>query len=143
MIAWAGRYGGNNKPRGPLAGKRIGVIVASDFSDFQAYHLVYYIGVGGICEFLLVDWVTSMFTRPNISGKGVRGMWDVSVDPISVMGGNKQAYKSLKKADSKDYDALVILGGHSADIMVTEPAVIDFIKDASKGARSSVVSVGA
>jgi len=133
VIAWTGRYGGNNKPRGPLSGKKIGVIIASDFSDFQAYHLVSYIGeFGGTCEFLLVDWVTSMFTRPNISGKGVRGMWDVSVDPISVMGGNKQGYKSLKKADSKDYDALIILGGHSADIMVTETEVIDFIKAASK-----------
>jgi protease I len=133
VIAWTGRYGGNNKPRGPLSGKKIGVIIASDFSDFQAYHLVSYIGeFGGTCEFLLVDWVTSMFTRPNISGKGVRGMWDVSVDPISVMGGNKQGSKSLKKADSKDYDALIVLGGHSADIMVTETEVIDFIRAASK-----------
>ena len=44
MIAWEGPHGGNNKPRGPLAGKRIGVIVASEFSDFQAYYLVSYVG---------------------------------------------------------------------------------------------------
>ncbi|MGA2477228.1 MAG: DJ-1/PfpI family protein [Spirochaetia bacterium] len=134
VIAWAGPFGGCNKPRGPLAGKRIGVIVASEFSDFQAYYLVSYIGEhGGICEFLLVDWVTWKYSRPNIANKGVRGMWDLSVDPVPVMGGNKASfYKSLKKADPKDYDALVILGGHSADVMVTEAPVLDFIKTAAK-----------
>ena len=63
-------------------------------------------------------------------------MWDLSVDPVPVMGGNKATfYKSLKKADPKDYDALVILGGHSGDVMVTEAEVLDFIKaSAKKGA---------
>ncbi len=130
VIAWTGPHGGNNKPRGPLAGKRIGVIVASEFSDFQAYYLVSYIGeLGGRCEFLLVDWVTWKFVRPNIANKGVRGMWDLSVDPIPVMGGDKPAlYRSLRKARAAEYDAVVVLGGHSADVMVTEAEVIDFIK---------------
>jgi len=132
VIAWAGPYGGNNKPQGPLAGKTVGVIVASEFSDFQAYYLVSYIGeLGGKCEFLLVDWVTWKFVRPNIADKGVRGMWDMSVDPVPVLGGDKAAlYKSLKQADPKEYDALVVLGGHSADVMVTEAQVVDFIKAA-------------
>ncbi|MDP7641650.1 MAG: hypothetical protein QGI52_04290, partial [Alphaproteobacteria bacterium] len=76
FVAWAGEYGGNNKPRGPLAGQRVGVIVASEFSDFQAYYLASYIGeLGGICEFLLVDWVKWKYVRPNLEGKGVRGQW--------------------------------------------------------------------
>ena len=144
VIAWAGPYGGNNKPQGPLAGKKIGVIVASEFSDFQAYYLVSYIGeFGGKCEFLLVDWVTWKFVRPNIANKGVRGMWDLSVDPIPVMGGNKHAlYKGLKNADPKEYDAVVILGGHSADVMVTEAPVLDFIK-AALGNGAFVGGIGA
>ncbi len=145
VIAWAGPYGGNNKPLGPLAGKKIGVIVASEFSDFQAYYLVSYIGeLGGKCEFLLVDWVTWKFVRPNIPTKGVRGMWDLSVDPIPVMGGNKPAlYKSLRKATVEEYDALVILGGHSADVMVTEGEVIGFIKAAFRnGAVIGAIGAG-
>lgn len=144
VIAWAGPYGGNNKPLGPLAGKKVGVIVASEFSDFQAYYLVSYIGeFGGKCEFLLVDWVTWKFVRPNISNKGVRGMWDLSVDPIPVMGGNKAAlYKGLKSADPKEYDALVILGGHSADVMVTEAPVLEFIRD-TLGNGAIVSGIGA
>lgn len=140
VIAWAGPHGGNNKPQGPLAGRRVGVIVASEFSDFQAYYLVSYIGeLGGICEFLLVDWVTWKFVRPNIAGKGVRGMWDLSVDPVPVMGGNKASfYKSLRKAEPNDYDILVIVGGHSGDIIVTEQDVLAFITAAAK--RGAVIA---
>ncbi len=145
VTAWAGPYGGNNKPQGPLAGKKVGVIIASEFSDFQAYYLVSYIGeLGGKCEFLLVDWVKWKFTRPNIATKGVRGMWDLSVDPIPVVGGDKAAlYKNLQKADPKEYDAVVIIGGHSADVMVTETEVIDFVKAAAdNGALMGSIGAG-
>jgi protease I len=145
VIAWAGPHGGNVKPLGPLAGKKVGVIVASEFSDFQAYYLVSYIGeFGGKCEFLLVDWVTWKFVRPNIANKGVRGMWDLSVDPIPVMGGDKPAlYKSLRGAAVEDYDALVVLGGHSADVLLTEAPVIDFIRAAYKrGAAVGAIGGG-
>jgi hypothetical protein len=45
IIAWAGPYGGKNKPQGPLLNKKIALIVASEFSDFQAYYLASYIGL--------------------------------------------------------------------------------------------------
>ncbi|MEE2945764.1 MAG: DJ-1/PfpI family protein [Pseudomonadota bacterium] len=132
LIKWQGDLGGNVKPDGPLRGKRIGVIIASEFSDFQVYYLASYIGeMGGICDFLLVDWVTWKNTRPNVPGKGVRGMWDLGVDPIPVMGGNKnQHWTCLKDAKVADYDVLIIPGGHSADVMVTEPDVINFVEQA-------------
>ncbi len=145
VIAWTGPHGGNTKPKGPLAGRKVGVIVASEFSDFQAYYLVSYIGeLGGKCEFLLVDWVTWKFVRPNIAAKGVRGMWDLSVDPIPVMSGDKSSlYRSLQGADAEEYDAVVVLGGHSADVMVTEAPVIEFIKAAfQRGASVGAIGAG-
>lgn len=139
VVAWAGALGGNTKPSGPLAGKRIAVVVASEFSDFQAYYLVSYIGeLGGICEFLLVDWVKWKFVRPNIADKGVRGMWDLSVDPVPVMECDKaRHYLNLKEARPQDYDAVIVPGGHSADVMVTEAPVIDFLKQADR--RGAVI----
>ena len=44
VTAWHGPHGGNVKPNGPLAGKKIGCIVATEFSDFQAYYIASYIG---------------------------------------------------------------------------------------------------
>jgi len=32
-VAWTGQYGGKIKPKGPLAGKKIGLVVGCEFSD--------------------------------------------------------------------------------------------------------------
>lgn len=142
-LLWKGP-GGARKPQGPLVGKTVGVIAASEFSDFQAYYLASYIGeFGGKLDFLLVDWVQWKFTRPNVAGKGVRGMWDLSLDPIPVMGYGKHYAKKLGDASPRDYDALIIMGGHSADVMVTEDKVINFIKDAhANGAVIGAIGAG-
>jgi putative intracellular protease/amidase len=144
VIFWQGEYGGQTKPRGPLAGKKVACIVGSEFSDFQAYYLASYIGeFGGDLEFLCVDWVTYKFTRPNIKTKGVVGMWGLSLDPIPVMGPSKHTCKNLKAADVKDYDAVVILGGHSGDVIVTEAEVKDFLTSADrKGAVIGGIGAG-
>jgi putative intracellular protease/amidase len=131
VIIWQGTTAGNTKTKGPLVGKNIGVIVASEFSDFQAYYLASYIGeFGGKMDFLLVDWVKWKFTRPSVSTIGVRGMWGVGVDPIPSMP-EKYCFKSLSEAQANDYDAIIIIGGHSGDVMMTESKIIDFIKEAS------------
>jgi protease I len=132
-IFWQGECGGQTKPQGPLAGKKVACLVGSEFSDFQAYHLASYIGeFGGELEFLCVDWVTYKFTRPNIKTKGVVGMWGLTLDPIPVMGPAKHSCKNLRDADVNDYDAVVILGGHSADVIVTEVEVKDFLNAAAQ-----------
>lgn len=125
---WNGPVSGKMKLNGPLAGKTIGVLVASEFSDFQAHYMTSYASeFGGKVEFLLVDWVTWKFTRPNVSTKGVQGMWGYDVRKQSA----RRTAKPLSKANPRKYDALVIIGGHSADVMMTEDKVIDFIKAVS------------
>jgi putative intracellular protease/amidase len=143
-IFWQGQYGGQTKPRGPLSGKKVACIVGSEFSDFQAYYLASYIGeFGGELEFLCVDWVTYKFTRPNIKTKGVVGMWGLSLDPITVMGPAKHTCKNLKTVVAQDYDAVVILGGHSGDVVVTEVEVKDFLTAANrKGAVIGGIGAG-
>jgi len=141
VVFWQGEYGGQTKPRGPLAGKKIACLVGSEFSDFQAYYMASSIGdFGGELEFLCVDWVVYKFTRPNIKTKGVVGMWGLTLDPIPVMGPSKHTCKNLKDADAENYDAVVILGGHSADVIVTEDEVKDFLNTAEKTEPSSGAS---
>jgi putative intracellular protease/amidase len=144
IIFWQGEYGGQTKPRGPLAGKKIACLVGSEFSDFQAYYMASYIGeFGGELEFLCIDWVAYKFTRPNIKTKGVVGMWGLTLDPIPVMGPSKHTCKNLRDADAKSYDAVVILGGHSADVIVTEVEVKNFlIAAAENGAVIGGIGAG-
>ncbi len=128
-LFWEGPHAGKKKPQGPLAGKTIGLLVASEFSDFQAYYLAEYLSeFGGWPEFLLVDWVTWKWTRPHVKGKGVTGMWDMSVDPIPTISPNRYGFRPLREARPEEYDALVVLGGHSADVMMTENEVIRFLQ---------------
>jgi hypothetical protein len=47
IVFWQGEYGGQTKPQGPLAGKKVACLVGSEFSDFQAYYLASYIGEFG------------------------------------------------------------------------------------------------
>ena len=54
VIAWTGPYGGKIKPYGPLAGKKIGIVVGCDFSDWQAYYFGDFIGeFGGTPQFIM------------------------------------------------------------------------------------------
>jgi protease I len=70
-------------------------------------------------------------------------MWDLSLDPIPVMGTGKCNAVQLEKADPKKYDAIVVMGGHSADVMVTEEKVTNFIKAASdNGAVLGAIGAG-
>jgi len=54
VIAWAGPYGGKIKPKGPLAGKKIGLVVGCEFSDWQAYYFGDFVGeFGGTPQFVM------------------------------------------------------------------------------------------
>jgi len=105
--------------------------MASEFSDFRAYYLTLYLSeFGGEVEFLLVDWVTWKNTRPTLATKGVQGMWRLSLDPIPTISPNRHGFRSFRKAREKDYHGLIILGGHSADIIQPETEVTDFLRRA-------------
>jgi putative intracellular protease/amidase len=130
-IIWTGKYGGQTKPSGPLFGKKIGVMAASEFSDHQAYYFMSFIGeFGGELEFVLDDNHLWKETRPNVSATLPHGMWGLNLDAPRVMGGSDKADKwvALSKADPKKYDALIVLGGHSGDVMVADPMVTEFLQ---------------
>jgi len=60
-------------------------------------------------------------------------MWGLSIYSIPVMRGDKaNRSKSISKSDPGDYDAVVIIGDHSGDIMSTKQNVLDFINTAYK-----------
>ena len=144
LTLWQGPVSGKVKPQGPLAGKRIGVIVASEFSDFQAYYLALYLTeFGGEVDFLGVDWVKWKNTRPTLSDKGVQGIWGLSLDPIPTMSRGRQGYRPFREAKEEDYDALVVLGGHSADILQTQSEVTEFLGSAyARGAVLGAIGGG-
>ena len=81
VTAWTGPYGGKIKPNGPLAGKKIGLIVGCEFSDWQAYYLASFIGeFGGTPQFVMNNNHLWKETRP-MRGTPTEphGMWGLSL----------------------------------------------------------------
>jgi len=142
--AWTGPYGGKIKPKGPLAGKKIGLVVACEFSDWQAYYFGDYVGeFGGTPQFVMDNNHLWKSPKPMI---GVPteplGMWGLSLSggmsglglngnrllPPAVMQKGEGLAKDYPIAKPGDYDAIIILGGHSGDIMQPDEVALKFIK---------------
>ncbi len=142
VTVWRGSATGKKKPRGPLSGKRVGLVVAPEFSDFQAYYLAEYLSEAGAdVQFVGVSGAYWKYTRPTDPAKGVQGMWGMSLDPIPVLGTARCTYTDLSQANPSDYDALVVLGGHSADILTTSPEALEFLS-AADAAGCTLAAVG-
>ena len=145
-IIWTGKYGGQNKPNGPLQGRKIGLLAASEFSDHQAYYFMSFVGeFGGELEFVLDDNHLWKETRPNVGSMVPHGMWGLNLDSPRVMGGSDKADKwvALSKADPKKYDVMLIIGGHSGDVMCADPMATEFLqKVADNGAVIAGIGAG-
>jgi len=142
VLIWTGKYGGNMKPKGPLVGKTIGILVGCEFSDWQAYYLSEFIGeFGGLAQFIMDNNHLWKETRPSRESPIPHGQWGLSLtDGMDGLGMNgcgkvkypvvlqKAADPKLKVANPADYDALIIIGGHSGDILVADDVATNFVK---------------
>ncbi len=141
-VEWTGEATGTKKPAGPLTGRRCALLVAPEFSDFQAYYLVEYLSeYGADVEFVAATGSFWKYTRPTDPTKGVQGMWGMSLNPIPVLGDSRSSYVELAEAKPGDYDVVVTLGGHSADILTTTPQALDFLERAD-GAGATLAAIG-
>lgn len=142
--AWAGPFAGKIKPKGPLAGKKIGLVVGSEFSDWQAYYFASYIGeFGGTPQFVMNNHHLWKETRP-MRGTPTEphGMWGLSLsggmsglgmngnrtEPPAVIQKGKGLAADYPVADPKKYDAIIILGGHTGDVLYADDVALNFIK---------------
>ena len=148
VTIWQGAVAGKIKPNGPLAGKKIGLLVACEFSDWQAYYLSEYVGeFGGTGQFIMDNNHLWKNTRPMNGIRIPRGTWGLTLtegmDGLGI-NGNRVEYPvvlkedpnmvapgvtgNLKVADPAKYDALIILGSHSGDVLVADDVAMAFIK---------------
>ena len=125
--------------RGALEGKRIALLAGPEFSDFQAYYLIQYLSeFGAEVVNLVIGWpsVAWKFTRPSTSDV-VTGTFGLPLDPIPTMLPGER-YTSLTLQDpasltaemATEFDGLIVLGGHSADVLRADKAVTAFVGSA-------------
>ncbi len=122
--------------QGPLEGKRIALLAGPEFSDFQAYYLIQYLSeFGAEVVNLVIGWpgVAWKFTRPATSDV-VTGTFGLPLDPIPTMLPGER-YTSFTVQDpagltadmATEFDGLIVLGGHSADVLRADEAVRAFV----------------
>lgn len=144
VTAWTGTYGGKMKPNGPLAGKKIGLVVACEFSDWQAYYFAEYLAeFGGSAQFVLDNNSLWKSQKPMIgTPTEPYGMWGFNINagmkamgivgkrvlPPVVLRKGEGSAQDLAIANPDDYDAIIILGGHAGDIMQPDQVALKFIK---------------
>jgi protease I len=157
VTAWVGNYGGKVKPKGPLAGKKIGIVVGCEFSDWQAYYFAEYVAeFGGTPQFVMDNNHLWKSTRPMIGiPTEPAGMWGLTLTGgMSGLGinGNRTEFPVVmqkgqglaadyKVADPAKYDAIIIPGGHSGDIMYPDDVALAFIK-AVADRKVPIVGIG-
>ena len=151
-IIWTGPHAGKIKPKGPLAGKKVGLLVACEFSDWQAYYLSEYVAeFGGTPQFIMNNSHLWKNTRPMNGIRIPRGTWGLTLtegmDGLGINGARTEypvvtmedpnlvapgvpgtGTGALKVADPNKYDALIILGSHSGDVLVADEVPLKFIK---------------
>ena len=99
---------------------------------FQAYYLVEYLSeFGADVSFIAVTGDYWKYTRPTDPTRGVQGMWGMSIDPIPVLGQSRCSCVELSEASAREFDVVVTLGGHSADILTTSSRALAFLSDAA------------
>jgi protease I len=132
------------KPNGPLAGKKVALVVGADFSDWQAYYLVSYIGeFGGKVQFVMDNNHLWKSARPM---NGIQteplGAWGLSLTggfngqgmncgralSPAVMKKGEGLAKDYPVANPADYDAMIVLGNIGGDVMYPDDVAQGFIK---------------
>ncbi len=165
-LIWGGPLGGKMKKVGPLAGKKVGLLVACEFSDWQAYYLAEYVAeFGGVPQFIMNNNHLWKNTRPMNGIRIPRGTWGLTLtegmdglgingsrceypvvtkaDPnLAAPGVPGSPSPALKVADPKKYDALIILGSHSGDVLVADDVALAFIK-AVAARKVPIAGIGA
>lgn len=129
------------KKNGPLSGKCVALLSGPEFSDFQAYYLNLYLSeLGAQVVNLVIGWpeVSWKMTRPATSNV-VQGTFGLRLDPIPTMvHGERYTTRVFRRSSdlaqiqTSDFDALIVLGGHSADVLRVDPVVKEFVSSAWK-----------
>lgn len=110
-----------------LSGKRIAMPVSNEFEDTELIYPLLRLSEEGA-------WVTiglfraSFSARPYVLDKPITGRFGTPVPFVILAEGRRYDLKPAVELDAKDYDAVVIPGGFSPDILRREPRVLAFIK---------------
>jgi len=110
-----------------LAGMRVAMPTSNEFEDTELIYPLLRLSEEGA-------WITigtfyaSFSARPYVLNKPLTGRFGTPVPFVILAEGRRYDLKPVTELNPADYDAVVIPGGFSPDILRREPKVLDFIR---------------
>jgi protease I len=112
-----------------LQGKRICFPVAHEFEDVELLYPLLRLSEEG-ATIVLATYQASFHARPYLKEKPITGRLGYPVPPVPMVEGRRYTVEDMLNQKVEDYDAVVIPGGFSPDILRREPRIVNFVRDA-------------
>jgi len=111
-----------------LKGKKVVMPTSNEFEDTELLYPLLRLSEEG-AWITIATFHASFSARPYVNNKPITGRFGTPVPPIILAEGRRFDIKPVLEVSADDYDAVVIPGGFSPDILRREPKVTEFIKD--------------
>jgi protease I len=112
-----------------LQGKKICFPVAHEFEDVELLYPLLRLSEEG-ASIVLATYRASFHARPYLKEKPISGRLGYPVPPVPMVEGRRFTVEDMLAQKVEDYDAVVIPGGFSPDILRREPRIVNFVRDA-------------
>jgi protease I len=112
-----------------LKGKSICMPVAHEFEDVELLYPLLRLSEEG-ANIVLGTYQASFHARPYFKDKPITGRLGYPVPPVPMVEGRRYTVKDVLSLHVEDFDAVVIPGGFSPDILRREPKIVEFVRRA-------------
>jgi protease I len=112
-----------------LRGKTICMPVAHEFEDLELLYPLLRLSEEG-AEIVLGTYLGSFHARPYLKEKPVTGRLGYPVPPVPMVEGRRYSVRDMLDLKPESFDAVVIPGGFSPDILRREPRIVSFVQRA-------------
>lgn len=111
-----------------LKGRTICMPVAHEFEDVELLYPLLRLSEEG-ARIVLGTYRASFSARPYVGDtKPITGRLGYPVPPIPMVQGRRYELADMLTLNPEDFDAVVIPGGFSPDILRREPYIVDFVR---------------
>lgn len=110
-----------------LKGKSICMPVAHEFEDVELLYPLLRLSEEG-ANIVIGTYQASFHARPYFKDKPITGRLGYPVPPVPMVEGRRFTVKDMLSLHVEDFDAVVIPGGFSPDILRREPRIVEFVR---------------
>lgn len=111
-----------------LKGKKVVMPTSNEFEDTELLYPLLRLSEEG-AWITIATYHASFSARPYVNNKPITGRFGTPVPLVILAEGRRYDIKPVLEVNANDYDAVVIPGGFSPDILRREPKVLELVRE--------------